>query len=204
MSEDNNVGRVSGGLAKRRFLEKARHTENFRQYDGEVWNSDDVQFLALSKKRTEWYDSFKRRHYYDQIRLSFFGYYYHHWTMQKENRLDRPAGTGHPLRPEEATALREFLVNKPADENLVLPAFRGDYHLAFKKRSFLGATELRWQFFHHKSEWEKARSLPFAERKRTLKKLKLEEERQKLWFAADQSDKLLAYMDAVLPYPFLP
>lgn len=205
MSEDNNVGNVSKSLREKRFAEKYKHTKNFREYDGEMWNSDDVQFIALSKKRTEWYDSFKRRHYYQEVRLSFFGYYHHHWTRRKENRLSRPiTGIYISIRPEQAAALREFLVNKPANETFILPSFRGDYHLSFRKPSLFRGTELRWRFFNHKEEWDKSLFLPRSKRKRERGDLKLEEERQKLWFAADQTDKLVEYLDTVIPtYTFL-
>lgn len=201
MSEDNNVGKVGKSLREKRFAEKYRHTKNSRKnYEGEMWNSGDRQFIAFKKDRHTAPD---RRSGYHQISLHFFGYYYDSWTMRKENKLSEDF-VGTPIRPKNAAPLREFLVSKPANETFILPSFRGDYHLSFEKRSFLGGTELRWQFFNHKSEWEDARSLPFSERKRAIKGLKMEEERQKLWFAADQSDKLVAYLDTVLPYSFVP
>lgn len=205
MSEDNNVGNVGRSLRQKRFAEKRKHTENFRQYDGEMWNSDDIQFLAFSKKRAERYDSFRRRHSYQQIQLSFFGYNYVHWTHEKEKHLRRPiTGLAVSIRPEQASALREFLTQKPTNETFLLPwAAKGDYHLSFEKRGLFGKTELRWRFLLHKQEWDKTLFLPRSERKRARKDLKLEEHRQKLWFAADQSDKLVAYLDSVLPYPVL-
>lgn len=206
MSEDRNVGRVSRRLQEKRFSEKRRHTDNFREYDGEMWNSDDIQFLAFSKKGADYYDTFKRRHYYHQVRLSFFGYSYVFGTNQKERRLQRPiTGLHVSVRPEKATALREFLVNKPTNETFILPWARsGEYHLSFGKRSLFGATELRWMFFHNKEEWEKTLSLPRREKKEARRDLKFKEERQKLWFAADQSDKLVAYLDSIIPsYTFL-
>lgn len=205
MSEDNNVGKVSNSLRKARFSEKRKHTENFRQYDAEMWNSDDIQFLALSKHGNRWSDSSKRSHYYQEVRLSFFGYYYHYWTLKKENRLTRPiTGLHVAIRPDKAAALREFLVNKPTDETFILPWASGDYHLSFKKRSMFGRTELSWKFLNHKEAWDKSLFLPRSERTRQRRELKLDEDRQRLWFAADQSDKLVEYLDAVIPtYTFL-
>lgn len=205
MSEDNNVGKVSNSLRKARFAEKRKHTENFRQYEAEMWNSDDVQFLAISKHGNRWFDSFQRSHYYQEVRLSFFGWDHHYWTRKKENKLARPiTGLHVAIRPEQAAALRDFLVNKPTDETFILPYHRGEYHLSFKKRSMFGATELSWKFLHDKNEWDKSLFLPRRERTSERKDLKLNEDRQKLWFAADQSDKLVAYLDSVIPsYTFL-
>lgn len=204
MSEDNNVGNVSKRLREKRFDAKFRHTENFREYDGEMWNSDDIQFLAFSKKRAEGYDSFKRRHiHYHEIHLSFFGYSYH--NRKQENKLRRPI-TGLSVRicPEQAAALREFLVNKPANETFLLSWATGDYHLSFRKPSLFRGTELRWRFFIHKEEWDKTLFLSRGKRKSKRRDMKLEEERQKLWFTADQSDKLVAYLDSIIPtYTFL-
>jgi hypothetical protein len=203
LSEDYNVGKVSSGLSKRRFAEKQKHTENFRQYLGEMWNSDDIQFLAIGKKGHTFFDSFQRSYWRDQINLSFFGYNY--WNGRRENKLARPiTGLHIAIRPEKAAGLRDFLVNKPANETFILPYPRGDYHLSFAKRSLFGPTELKWIFLNHKEEWDKALLLPRSEKNRTRKELKLDETRQQLWFAADQSDKLIPYLDAVIPtYTFL-
>jgi hypothetical protein len=95
-------------------------------------------------------------------------------------------------------------VNKPTNETFILPWGRGGYHLAFGKRSLFGGTELSWRFFNNKEEWDKSLLLPRSEKNRKRKKLKLDEDRQCLWFTADQSDKLVAYLDSVIPtYTFL-
>lgn len=205
MSEDNNVGKVSRRLQQKRFSAKYRHTKNFREYDAEMWNSNDIQFLAFSQKSEWYYDSFKRRHLYPEIRLHFFGWDYHYWTLKKENKLARPiTGIHVALRPEKAVELREFLVQKPTDETFILPWGRGEYHLSFEKRSLFSGIELKWRFFNNKKEWDNSLFLPRGERKKERRKLKVEEVRRRLWFADDQSDKLIAYLDSVIPsYTFL-
>lgn len=208
MSEDNNVGKVSHSLRKKRFAEKYRHTNHVSRYegnyDGEMWNSDDIQFLALWKKNIMYYDSFKRRHYCAEVRLSFFGYSYD-FNDKRENKLSKPIPGLHvSISPEKASAFREFLAQKPTNESFIIPRGRGDYHLSFEKRSLLGKTELRWRFLNHKEEWDKTLFLPIRERASARKDLKLDEVRHRLWFAPDQTDKLIAYLDSVISsYTFL-
>lgn len=194
MSEDNNVGNVNKSLREKRFAEKYRFTKNERKYDGEMWNSGDRQFLAFWKERV----SVSRGNSYHRVRLDFFGFNYVFWTHQKENKITKVSPTGLAIPPEKTVGLRDFLSQKPAKETFIIPSFRGDYHLSFEKPSLFGATELRWRFLNHKEEWDKSLFLPRSERKRERKDLKLAEDRYRLWFTAEQSDKLLAYLDSVI------
>lgn len=209
MSEDNNVGKVNKSLQKKRFGAKYKHTKNFSKFEAEMWNSGDYQFIALWRERVN-IQNFdapnlkERRYSYDGIRLTFFGYNYVFWTHEKEKHLTKEVNPIH-IRPKITQELRDFLVQKPENETFVIPDFRGSYHLSFEKRSLFGPKELKWRFLHNEQEWSDARSLPRQEKKRALKNLKHDETRKRLWFVDEQSNKLIAHLDSVLPqYSTLP
>lgn len=194
MSEDNNVGKVSGSLRKKRFAEKYRHTKNSRKpYDGEMWNSGDSQFFAFRKERVSLSRGVSRH----RVHLDFFGYNYAH----SRNRMEKDiANTFYScvIQPKQTAEVRDFLSQKPANETFIIPGFRGAYHLSFEKPSLFREAELRWRFLNNKEEWDKSLFLSRRERKSEREKLKLAEDRQRLWFTAEQSDKLLEYLDVII------
>lgn len=193
MSEDNNVGNVHRGLREKRFAEKYRHTKNSRKpYDGEMWNSGDRQFLAFRKERV----SLSRGVSHHRVHLDFFGFNY--WNNHKENKITKVLSAGCVIQPKQTVELRDFLSQKPANETFIIPSFRGDYHLSFEKPSLFRETELRWRFLNHKEEWDKSLFLPRRERNSVRKDMKLAEDRQRLWFTAEQSDKLIDYLDVII------
>lgn len=197
----NKEESISRDLKERRFSQKYRHTLNVSKYDGEIWNSNDIQFLALWQKRTEHYDSRRRRHYYYKICLDFFGHDYHYSTYKTVKEIGKRSTVGVP--PEKADGLLEFLLQKPTDETFTLPTYKGDIHLSFENRGLFGRTELSWKFLHHKEHWDNSLFLPRQERNKERKYMKAREKRERLWFSEAQCDKLVAYMNLVLPYPFL-
>lgn len=155
-----------------------------------MWNSGDIQFLAL------WMRKSGQRKPYFEICIDFFGYFYSMWTRNHDNTVKRQDGI--VIRDEKVASLRDFLLIKPTDETFTIPSYKGDYHLSFGKRSLLGGIELRWRFLHSQEEWGHAHQLPRKERKDVLKKFKQKEQRQQLWFDDTQIKKLSYYLDGLL------
>lgn len=204
MSIDNDKAvKVSKRLQERRFAQKYKHTLNVAKYDGHMWDSDGVQFFALWQKRR--WDNIKGRGqtWFTEVHLDLFTYYYNFFTKKREgDRTEKQAG-GITIRPEYASPLRDFLINKPTNETFLLPFGKSNYHLSFEKRGLFGPVELRWRFLYSQEEWNNCFSLPRKQRNDEQKYMKTRETREQFWFAPQYANLLASYLDMVLPYDFI-
>lgn len=194
-SEENTV-RVSKRLREQRAFQKYRH-RNARpgvEYDAYMWNSGGQQFFGL----------YYKNHYelgtsYLAIHLDDFYYYYSAVTGRREGDRTEKSYGGITIRPELASSLYDFLMNKPSGETFIISQRRGGYHLSFEKHGLFGPTELRWRYRYDSEEWNTCFSLPRKERNRLSKSMKNREKREELWFAPQYANLLALYLETIIP-----
>lgn len=194
MGNENGARGVSKSLREARFAQKYKHAFNVQKYDGEIWNSNDVQFFAL------WQERYWGRTNLTQsnliVSLDLFAWWYGLHSSKQE--LTKK-GTLRIL-PEQTAALWEFLTQKPTGETFILPWGKyGDFHLAFEKRGLFGPTELSWKFLFPKERWDATLFLPSKERNKERKSMKTDEQRQHFWFTYAEADHLASYLNMILP-----
>ena len=184
------MGNISKSLQEKRFSQKFKHTLNVKKYDGEMWNSDDVQFFAL------WQDGTNlRRSNYVEVCLDIFGWTY--YLRNPKEGLTKIGGIR--IRHQQAEEFRNFLGQKPAGVDFLIPDYQGNYHLSFAKRGLFGQTELRWIFLYSQEHWNNCNLLPAKEGKALAKDMKAREQREKFWFTETEFHLLGTYLDMVLP-----
>ena len=172
MGQENGERGVSKRLREKRFEQKYRYTLNESKYDGEIWNSNDVQFFAL-RQEGNWETRYQRNpnpltQHNLIVALDFFL-----WRDNTFGPKDISLQGTLRIRAGQTLELYEFLSNKPVGETFVLPSGKlGAYYLSFEKRGLFGRPELSWKFRFFKEHWDNTLFLPTKKCREERKQMK--------------------------------
>jgi hypothetical protein len=197
LGQEHGERGVSKRLREKRFEQKYRYTLNESKYDGEIWNSKDVQFFAL-RQEGNWENRHQRKPLTQHnliVALDLFLWRdstFGPKDISKQGIIRIPA--------EQTLELYEFLSNKPVGETFVLPSGKlGAYHLSFEKRGLFGQPELSWKFLFFKEHWDNTLFLPTKKCREERKQMKDQEQRHRFWFTYPQVNVLAEYLNMILP-----